>query len=896
MQQKLLWRSLVVVFVVIISLYYCFPSARVIIFKTKVPVPSESDKAAAEQYSKDLHAIEIRGLPLGALPVRFGLDLEGGTDITIMLDEAATIRNRLSELSRTIETDLRRERIAANIETNPQGNSLAITLSRPADARVANTILDGYKDRFEPWDSAAFERGQKLVLTLRPEESRLVKTQAIDAALKVIRQRVDNLGLTQPIVVKQGNTSIRVQMPGVADPDAVVRNVIKPAHLEFRVLRKNSEADVVNLFDPDKYKEVCDYIAKYKKLPDPLLLKKDAEIPAGYVLLPGEAGQRGDERHTTIYMPFLLSDRVEITGERLRDARVVMNSASVGSSPWQISLQFDRQGGLEFREITRQHLKEQLAIILDGFVYSAPIIQGVIPNGQAEITGSFTQNAAMDLALVLKAGALPPVKVTNSYIVEATLGTDSIRKGVNALVIGTLAVVVFMIGYYSTAGAIAIVALVINVLLILTILILSRATLTLSGIGGILLTIGMAVDANVLIYERIREEKATARGLKMAISRGFQRAFSVIFDSNLTTLVTTLVLLQFGTGSVYGFALTTTFGIFATLFTGLFCTHILIDLWVQWRNDLSTGKLVMFRNPKIDVMGYRYWFYAISGAILAVGIGTAIAKGGFRPGVEFTGGMLADVTFQKPTSEDEIKSAVSRELPPPIVQHVRGEDRYIVRVPTGDLDPQQARQLLDKAFADHYGAGNAGVGSATSISSEVGAGFVRQAIIAVLLSWIGIMIYLWFRFELIFGVGAIVSLMHDTLLTLGVLTFFNQEITLDVVAGLLILIGYSANDTIVIYDRIRETIRNTYGMSYREMLNHSITISLNRTTITSLCTLFTTWIMLVLGGPGLRGLALTLTIGIITGTYSSDCVATPVVYEYHEWRRRKAQQAQDVVA
>ncbi|MCX8036693.1 MAG: protein translocase subunit SecD [Candidatus Sumerlaeia bacterium] len=887
MQRKILWRFLLIVFVVLLAIYYIIPSLRVIHFRLTTQAPADTKSEEYKAYEAKLRQLQHSTLPMGALPIRFGLDLEGGTDVTIRLDEEATIRDRLAELNRSLLAEFRRERVAAKVDVDQPRRALEIALSRPADARVANTIIENYSVYFDGHDPAAFEQGRKVVLTLKPGDVSRTRREAMEAALKVIRRRVDVQGLVQPLVVKQGEDRIRVQMPGVADPDEVIRNIIKPAQLEFRVMRRTSDEDVLKLFEPAQYKELCAYIEKYKKLPDPLPLKKDAEVPVGYVLFPGEYTDRERDRHVTRYKPYLLSEKVEITGARLRNAFANMNPSNVGS-PWEINLQFDRQGALEFREITRQHLKEPLAIVLDGFVYSAPIIQSVIPNGAAVITGNFTQEEAINLALVLKAGALPAnLKVSDSYVVEATMGADSIRKGIASLLIGALAVVVFLIIYYGTAGFIAVAALLINVLCTAAILCLARATLTLSGIGGLLLTIGMADDANVLIYERIREEKETSRGLKAAVSKGFLRAFAVIFDSNCTALV----LLQFGTGSVQGFAVTLTFGIFATLFTGLFVTHVLAETWLHWRGTLNIGTLKLFRNPRINFMGIRFFGYGISGLLLLVGIVGIIARGGLQYGVEFTGGVMADVTFTQTTSEDQIKSALGQYFPTPVVQRVRGENRYIMRVKAGEQDIQEAEALVQKALKERFGEGVANVGSVTSISAEVGRGFIRQAITAVLIGCIGILIYMWFRFELVFGVGAVIALFHDVLITLGLVQLFGQEINLDVVAALLIVVGYSVNDTIVIFDRVRENLRNTYGMAFRDLLNMSINQSLNRTVITVLTTLFTTVVMLMLGGPGLRAFALTLTIGIIKGTYSSSFVASPLVYEYHEWRRRKQQVA-----
>lgn len=983
MQQNVFGRFLVVVGVVIVALYYVFPSVQLIHYKITAPdVGETADKAIAlyndietkrealggnevdpdekrrlqeaialtsqsltalleevglhftaideaargkgfedsattvptarirrtivKGHRAQLLELETRAMPLGAVPIRFGLDLEGGTDITIALDRERTIRERLRELKAQILGEMNRENIGATIEVLAKEESLALTLTNPEDHRAARDILDEF-DIFESWNAAQLEQGRRVLLKLDQDTINRTKRDAIDSALKVIRRRVDVQGLVMPVVVKQGEDRIRVQMPGVDDPEAVVRNIIKPAQLEFRILHESSEETVQSLFEPEAYQEVCAYIEKNKKLPDPLPLKDGAEVPTGYVLRPGEYTQRDeDERPVTRYMPYLVDEDVELTGARLSRAYVDYNQSSLSSSPYEIGLVFDKQGAIEFREITKRHLGKRMAILLDDYLYSAPVLRVVIGGGRARIEGDFTANEARDLALVLKAGALPAQLTTeDTYVVEATLGLDSIRKGINALAIGGVAVIIFMILYYGTSGFIAVIALTINVLCVAAILCLSRATLTLSGIGGILLTIGMAVDANVLIYERIREEMATSRGLKAAVAKGFGRAFTVIFDSNLTTLITALTLLQFGTGSVQGFALTMTFGIFATLFTGLFVTHVLTDLWIQRRNRLSIGKFRIFRDPKINFIRLRYFGYTVSAALLIAGIGTMVFRSGPQFGVEFTGGVMTDVTFAQETSEDEIKGALSPYFAAtPIVQRVRGENRYILRIQAvaeGGEDLTEAERLnrtkekLTTALRAYYkpldnGREVATVGQSRAITGQVGREFVRMAIIAIFIASIGILVYLWFRFELVFGAGALTALFHDILITLGVITMCGQEISLDVVAALLIVVGYSVNDTIVIYDRIRETIRTTYGKSYPDMLNLSINQSLNRTTVTSLSTLFVTLVMLLLGGPGLRGFALVLTIGVIVGTYSSSFIATPVLYEYHEHRRRRQEQ------
>jgi len=480
-----------------------------------------------------------------------------------------------------------------------------------------------------------------------------------------------------------------------------------------------------------------------------------------------------------------------------------------------------------------------------------------------------------------------PFEVTDTLIlpIYALLGI--------AFLVAVISVMIFMVFFYKLSGINAVVALTLNVIILFGALAYFRASLTLPGIAGIILGIGMAVDANVLIFERIKEEAAQGKGVLSSIATGFSRAFSAIFDSNLTTLITALVLLQFGTGSVQGFALTMTFGIFATLFTGLFVTHVLTDLWVQRYNRLGIGRLRIFRDPKIPFVRLRVVGYTISGLLLVAGLGTMIARGGPQLGVEFTGGVMADVTFEKLTSEDVIKGALFSHFPTSIVQRVRGsENRFLIRVKTLGDDVRETRRLM-RADLDQLRqqVGTVTVGGSDDVSDTVGGEYVRKAILAIVIASVCILIFLWFRFELIFGAGAVVALFHDVLITFGLLAIFNQEISLNVIAALLIVVGYSVNDTIVIFDRIRETIRTTYGKPYPEMLNLSINQSLNRTTVTSLSTLFTMLIMLTLGGPGLRGFAMVLTIGIIIGTYSSSFVATPVLYEYHEFRRRRQAQA-----
>jgi SecD/SecF fusion protein len=400
----------------------------------------------------------------------------------------------------------------------------------------------------------------------------------------------------------------------------------------------------------------------------------------------------------------------------------------------------------------------------------------------------------------------------------------------------------------------------------------------------------MAVDANVLIYERIREEMQLGKPLKAAVSQGFGRAFSVIFDSNLTTLITALVLLQFAEGSVQGFALTMSIGLLANLYTGLTVTHSLTDLWVRLKGRFSVGKLRIFGETKINFIRLRNFSVVLSAALIIIGLVTLIGNKGPNFAVDFSGGVLTDVVFVKPTSTGEVRQALANAgLTGVRVQKVTGENEFLIRQKILEGGLPATEKAIEAALGKTYTASDFSVRDTKSIGNEIGQEFTRIALTAVVIASLCILIYLGFRFQLAFGAGAVVALVHDVFITIGILTLLKREISLDVVSALLMVIGYSVNDTIVIFDRIRENLRTVYGKTFGEIANLSINQSLNRTTITSLLTFISVTVMFFVGGKGLSDFALTLMIGIIVGTYSSDFVATPIVYEWNRWKGSRAQ-------
>lgn len=832
--------------------------------------------------------------------VPLGLDLQGGVDVLLAIDTTKTRQNQVDGIAENLRKAFQRESppIDATVELTSGSQQIALVVNKQEQVRSAENILlrDKQDQVFPQYQEGSLKAGQRLLL--EPSQKLLEQdiTKAVDSSLKVIRDRVDKLGVTQPIVVKQGRDAIRVQIPGEKDPRAVVKNIIKPAFLEFRGVH----VDPNNRDDQQRYHDdSANYIDIKTGKAQP-----GKQIPPGYEPKPTVTQhtdlQSGKVTSSTTYM--LVKHKAEMNGSMLKDAWVTINQASLqAGSMIQVSLTFSHEGANRFAAVTKEYVNKPLAILLDGVVYSAPNVRGVISEGNCVIEGNFSQEEARDLSLILKAGALPAELVTmEERTVEATLGTDSIKSSVFALALGSVIIVLFMALYYGTAGIIADVAMVINVLLIFAFMRLASATLTLSGIGGILLTVGMAVDANVLIYERIREEIKSGKSLKASISLGFSRAFGVIFDGNLCTLISGLVLLQFGAGSVQGFALALNVGIMATLFTGLFCTHVLVDFFFGKTGRLGIGKFQWFRDHVYyDIIGLKKYSYVWSATLFLFCLFYISPLGhGSNWGVDFTGGLLTDVTLTDKSIDTQKLEAGYGDWR---VQKVANKEQFMIRtklIGSGVDQIPKTQQEVQQRLEKIVGAGKFQIVGSEAVGNEVGAQFTWKAIEACLIASVGILIYMWFRFQFLFGFSAVVALFHDLIITFGLFNLFGTykifgagEVTLDVVSALLVILGYSVHDTIIIFDRVRENLKLHPGMDFRKLINTSICESLNRTVTTVSTVLIVLLVMLLWGGRGLHDFALLLLIGIIKGTYSSSFVASPLLYDIHRYMDKKAAKA-----
>ena len=609
-------------------------------------------------------------------------------------------------------------------------------------------------------------------------------------------------------------------------------------------------------------------------------------IPTRYQFLWGRdvETQEGGNKIRRLY---LLKHRPEMTGATIADARPQRLSGGMNAGETEVSLTFKGLGPKEFGRVTGANIGRQLAIVLDSVVYSAPVIQGRIPNGRASITGIGDMAEAKQLSVTLRAGSLPaPMQIAELRSVGPTLGEDNIKKGLLAAVVALALVAAFMAFYYKGAGLIADMALLLNMILLFAVLSAFHATLTLPGIAGIVLTIGMAVDANVLIFERIREELRSGRSVRAAIDSGYKKAFSAIFDSNVTTLGTAAILYYIGVGPIKGFGLTLMVGISASMYTAIGVSRLVFDYILAGRDvkTLSIGKgIEWFHTADIKVIPWAKYYVGLSIVVFALAIG-AIAVKGLNFGIDFTGGEVYRVKFeQQPNVEIVRKEIQSAGLEDPRVQTLgtANENRLLIFLPKSS-EGENTKQIVEKAIVGGV------IESEDTVGPSVGKDLRRSAMSSIFAALILIVLYIWFRFGrngLGFGVGGVLGLVHDCIITLGLFALFGMEISLNFVAAILTIIGYSLNDSIIIFDRIRElTGVASSKESFATRVNNANNQCLSRSIITHLTVLFTVVILAIMGASSVRDFSIAMVIGVVVGTYSTIAVACPFVVW---WDRRR---------
>ena len=914
--------------------------------------------------------------------INLGLDLKGGMNVMLQV--------QLKDLVRALADGNESPEFLAALEL-AQANSVDsrqdyITLFAEAWKEKGNgTPLAQIFGTYEMRDQIKPESTDEEVIAVIRESA----DAAISNSFNVLRNRIDRFGVTQPNIQKLGNSGrILVELPGVKEPERVRKLLQGTASLEFwetysfgeiemylneanaalaEVLAaeeeaaeevaategedllaaelKQAEAEKVNaaavkqnplfaVLQPTGMRDnACIGYVHYS---DTALVNKyfameqvkgvfPPEFRAMWTVKPSQFFADGNVFELVAIKVATSDGKAKIDGDEVTDARV--QYGNTGGNP-EVSMSMNAEGANVWARLTKENIGKQVAIVLDGMVYSYPTVQSEIAGGSSQITGNFTLEEAEDLANVLKSGKLPaPATIIQEQVVGPSLGAESINAGLISFVIAFVLVLLYMILFYQGAGLVADIALLVNVLFLFGTLVSFGAVLTLPGIAGLVLTLGMAVDANVIIYERIKEELRAGKGLSKAIVDGYKNAYSAIIDGQITTLLTGIVLFVFGSGPVQGFATTLIIGIITSVLTSIFITRIIFD------DRVSKGKNVTFdnkltrnflQNTKVDFIGKKKIAYIVSGILIVASLASIFTKG-FSYGVDFTGGRTYVVRFDQPVQAEAIRSVVEDAFEVAAandstvsnaaaeVKQFGGDSQmkitttYKVNQESTEVDKEVeeilynavkgsfANEISFEEFTSTLENPN-GIISSDKVGPTIANDITRDAIIAVILALIVIFGYIAVRFRgWTWGLGGVVGLAHTALIVIGFFSIFTGILpfSLDIdqtfIAAILTIIGYAINDTVVIFDRIREYKELHPKADFKTNVNAALNSTLSRTMNTSLTTLITMLAIAIFGGEVIRGLAVALILGIIIGTYASIFIATPIMYDVTNKTAKKEQ-------
>lgn len=681
-----------------------------------------------------------------------------------------------------------------------------------------------------------------------------------DLAVEILRKRLEKQKIFEAEIAPAGSDYIALRAPIVAkDEKLKLLNLISmSAKLSF------------HLVHPDNAALVAQYLKN----------KESFTPPIGYEIVPVKDFKNGEREQ----MPFMvIKSKPEMDGKGIAEAFPFRNDFGQRM----ISLRFNSKGQERFADITTKNVHKPLAIVLDGEMYCAPNINEPITGGSAQISGRFSEEECKNISDALESGGFPfKIKINAVFDTDPKLGQSNVQGGIYVGIFALILVVLFMCGYYLRAGVIAVIALSLNVVLILGFLAAFNATLTLPGIAGIILTIGMAVDANVLVFERIREELKRGKTLSNAVSAGFSKALSAVLDSNITTLITGIILLYVGTGAVKGFAVTLCVGILTTLFTALFVSRLLFDYCERFFHFKSLKMFEIFRDPKFNFE--KTWKYAVSFALLMITVSIVCfaVRGRGLLGVDFTGGTSVIYNYQGQVSAPEVEKMLrdsgipasvtlkadasgigSRKLEV-LIRDIGGE---------GSSKMESIGALLNAKYPQNKFVGD----QETTVGGLIGWEFCKSALLAIALAIVGIGAYVTLRYEWSYALASILALAHDVIVVMGVFALTGREISLTVVAAVLTVIGYSINDTVVEFDRIRENVGLFPNTRYNDIVNLSINETLNRTLLTSFTTFIVVAVMFFWGGVAINDFVFIMMLGIIAGTFSSIFISTPIVAFCH---------------
>ena len=817
-------------------------------------------KEALEEKLQDEYALALNLSPdvpawlqgLGAKPMSLGLDLRGGIHVLIDVDMEAALKNTLKDQASDVRTELRKKKIYGRIKTI--SNGIEVSFRKLSERDAAEDVIS---DLLRDFDINSSQRGEEYLVTakFKPQGIREAKKFALEQNMTTLRNRVNQLGVTEPIVQQQGSRRIVVELPGVQDPAKVKEILQATATLEYRLVDdKHSAIDA-----------------------------KNGKVPPGSELRFDRDGQ-----------PVLLKRGRIITGDQIINANAGIDSRS-GSS--MVSISLNGRGADKMRRVTTENVSKPMAVVfiedrvvgrdaegksikkhVEEVISVANILE---PFGRHfQTTGLDSQEEAKTLALFLRAGALKaPIEIVEERTVGPSLGQDNIDQGFRSVMIGFLLVVIFMAFYYRTFGLVADLALLVNLVMIVAVLSLLQATLTLPGIAGIVLTVGMAVDANVLIFERIREEIRIGSTPQASIEAGYAKALSTIVDANITTLIAAVLLFSFGTGPIKGFAVTLFIGILTSMFTAILGTRAVVNLLFGGKRMkvLPIGTRILDKVPAFDFMSKRKIALMGSALVLVIAI-AAIGVRGLNFGIDFTGGTLIELGYQSDVELKDVRTALKEGGYGDAAAQSFGTPRdVLVRIPPheGVSNEKISNEVFE--LLSTVAGGKPDLRRVEFVGPQVGEELTEDGGLAMLYALIAILIYVALRFEWRFAMGSIIALVHDVVFVVGIFALVWAVFDLPVLAAILAVIGYSLNDTIVVYDRIRENFRVMRKGTPTEIINVSLNQTLSRTMITSFTTVVVLLALFIFGGEIIHGFALALLVGVFIGTYSSIFVASVAV-------------------
>lgn len=868
-KKKFGMRELIILLVIVLSAYTVWPSIQV---HTK---KGEEKQTFLKENPK-----------MGAKSINFGLDLAGGTAITLEIDKTNIKGDDIKDIQEQ-SLEIIRNRVdqygLSEPQISPSGDDRIVVELAGVDDSTAKALV-GSTAKLEFKILAEAEKFTQVVGLIdqyltRQTTDIVADSAATDSTAKDSTVAAkdsakdttktlsdDELLGKAPAAEVAATDSAKDSAAVEAQPASEVGVALSAYYLSFGNGGFIAEENV------EKVKKLLATDGVQKLIP------RDVAFAFGSGLEPVQRDSKIKAKRL-----YLLKRRAEMAGDDVVDARPYRVSDGVSAGEVAVSLKFGGIGPKKFSAVTAANIGKQMAIVLDNQVISAPVIRDRIPNGEAQITGLDDMAEANRLSVVLRAGALKaPMKIIESRSVGATLGEENIVQGFGSGAIGLILCLVFMVAYYRLGGLIASFGMVINTLVTAAVMSVFNATLTLPGIAGFILVVGMSLDANVIIYERIREELKNGLTARAAVAKGYERAFGAILDSNLTTVLTGLILYKIGTGSVKGFGLTLTIGILTSLFCAITVTRSILDwrLAKADRTTLSIGSgFKAINEANLQIIPNRRRFGLISMILIVASI-AFIAVKGFDFSIDFTGGQVYTVQYQDSDKhEKDLSKALSAAgISGTKVRTLGGTSANSYQISMRASDDAQFELKMAQAF--EKAGQKCEIVAKDNVGPTIGKELRFNAILSVILAWLGILIYVWFRFGkfgLGFGVAAVLGLVHDTVITLGFISAFGLSFDGALIASLLTMIGYSVNDTIVNFDRIRENTA-VYGSSnFAETINKSLNQCFSRTMVTSLTTLFVCVILAVMGGSSIRDFGLVQCFGILIGTYSSVCICSPIV-------------------